>query len=109
MELLKAAATKVGKQLGHVTRDAKTGTMSVSPGTSSKNYIDPTLQLELFRHFNAPMPTYLEKMLSVDRSIQSAVSEEEDTDEKPTEEINRLLKQFLNGDQQGTHGTDNYF
>lgn len=72
MELCKAAATKVAKQLGHYKRDA-TGNLSLSPATSLKNYIDPDLQVQLFQHFGVPIPTYLEKMLETEKTITSRV------------------------------------
>lgn len=127
MELLKAAATQVGKKLGHVTRDAKTGAMSVSPATSLKNYIDPSLQIELFQHFGVPVPTYLEKLLAVDRTLTSSLAEaysgdsDDTTANKPSKVIDngvaprtpreeveeaddrdttRLIERFLNGEEQ---------
>ena len=83
MELIKKAATVVGKKLGHVTRDAKTGTMKIAPGTSLKNYIDLELQVGFFKHFGLPIPSYLEKFMETDRTITSATDEpsEEPSDE----------------------------
>lgn len=125
MELLKKAATLVGRKLGHVTRDA-TGALTVSPGTSLKNYIDPSLQVELFQHFGCPVPTYLEKMLQTDNTITSTNQTDEmmppangngngngnsvdvktdsslDPDSKEntdSEDVStRLIEEYLNGD-----------
>ena len=61
-EQLKKGATMVGKELNHVRRSAE-GETTVQPMTSLKNYIDPNLQVELFMHYGAPIPLYLEKLM----------------------------------------------
>lgn len=71
-DLVKKAALQVAKKLGHYTRDASTGSLSLSPGTSLKNYIDPTLQVEFFQHFGVPIPPYLEKLLSIENTLTSS-------------------------------------
>lgn len=74
LEQLKKAATIVGKQLNHVRRSAE-GEVTVQPMTSLKNYIDPMVQVDLFMHYGAPLPAYLEKLLGqkVLASVQATV------------------------------------
>lgn len=67
MELLKKAATAVGKRLNHVKRSAD-GTSTVQPMTSLKNYIDVGAQLAFFEHYGLLIPPYLEKFLAEDES-----------------------------------------
>lgn len=95
LELIKKAATVVGKKLGHITRDARTGTMKVAPGTSLKNYIDLELQVGFFKHFDLPIPAYLEKFMETDRTITSASEEpnlEETTDQEPEDDILKYVE-----------------
>lgn len=87
IELVKKAAMIVGKKLGHITRDAKTGAMKVAPGTSLKNYIDLEMQVAFFAHFNLPPPPYLEKFLETEKTITSAVDDETDKDDTATEDV----------------------
>lgn len=63
----------VGKELNHVRRSAE-GTQKIQPSTSLKNYIDPTLQVELFSHYGAPLPPALEKLVS-DESVLASSGE----------------------------------
>lgn len=99
LELIKKAATVVGKKLGHVTRDARTGTMKVAPGTSLKNYIDLDLQVGFFKHFGLPIPSYLEKFMETDRTITSAAEKpgaedapEEDLEDAEEEDILKYIE-----------------
>ena len=88
LDLCKKAALQVAKKLGHYTRDANSGSLSLSPATSLKNYIDPGLQVELFRHFGVPVPPYLEKLLQVERTITSrliAAAESESESDAPAD------------------------
>ncbi len=73
MLLIKDAATKVGKKLGHVSRDAKTGQTKVNPATSLANYIDIEAQIKFFQHWEVPLPAYLARMLEQDKTITSSV------------------------------------
>jgi hypothetical protein len=77
MEACKKGATLVAKQLNHVRRSAE-GAQVAQPMTSLVNYIDPALQAELFLHYGAPFPGYLEKLLKDEdgvTSIKAAVEE----------------------------------
>ena len=74
MDLLKKAATVVGKQLNHVRRSAE-GEVTVQPMTSLKNYIDVSSQIEFFQHYGVPVPAYLEKFM-----LEQAAAEDKDAD-----------------------------
>lgn len=108
LELLKSAAVQVGKKLGHVTRDA-TGATTVSPGTSLKNYIDVNSQIAFFKHFNLPVPVYLEKMLAIDKTITSSLNLPSDAEKdvglseeekKASLVIEKLIVEYLEGNEQ---------
>lgn len=73
MEMVKKGGAIVGKELNHVRRSAE-GETTVQPMTSLKNYIDPALQAEVFLHYGAPIPKYLEAMMqeSADNAYESA-------------------------------------
>lgn len=99
MEQWKKAGEVVGKQLNHVRRSAE-GTASVQPMTSLKNYIDPSMQVQLFQHYGVPIPTYLEKILgqqalaSVQDDAQFSVRSE--TVPAPEDQVNDpLLEEVL--------------
>lgn len=96
LEQLKKAATIVGKQLNHVRRSAE-GEVTVQPMTSLKNYIDPMVQVDLFMHYGAPIPAYLEKLLgqkvlatvqagSVRAHLTQAATDQEAADKDAEEE-----------------------
>jgi len=62
LELLKQMATKVGKELNHVRRNAA-GVQSITPSTALQNYIDPTLCKEIYDFWGIRYPPFLEKLL----------------------------------------------
>lgn len=57
LALIKAIATKVGKELNHVRRGVA-GT-KVSPNTALSSYIDVSSQIAFFQHYGLPLPNYL--------------------------------------------------
>ena len=63
LAMLKKLAMKVGKDLNHVRRNAL-GESSVTPNTALANYIDVSLQVAFFQHYQLPVPKYLEKYVA---------------------------------------------
>lgn len=59
MELLKLAATVVGKNLNHV-RTTKDGSTQATPATAISAYIDFSAQIAFFVHYRMPLPKHLE-------------------------------------------------
>lgn len=70
----KAALTKiaeqVGKKLNHVRR-TKEGKQTITGSTALANYIDVMLQADFYRHYGIDMPTALEKMLGIDKDMET--------------------------------------
>lgn len=85
LDLLKKLALKVGKDLNHVRRNAL-GESTITPNTALANYVDVSLQVAYFQHYQLPVPKYLEKYVAHPELLMSAWIESEPNDETDQEQ-----------------------
>jgi phage-related holin len=102
MDLLKKAATLVGKKLNHVRKSVE-GEQTVTPATAIQNYIDPVSQIEFFQHYGVPLPKYLETLTTAEATDPESNTKGEPTEDQEDESVQqhinpRLLEQLLSGD-----------